>query len=178
MDYHTTLSMPAIRAAQLRQVAAKRGTTPLELVDAFIRASWDDVIGDKSLPDFDLTAGLDDDTETPTVYFTYTGTQPVFLTVEQTHAVADGITDLVHGRATRFEVDASYEIYRARFVGTKKGRGFLLQIEDDVADASRKPIMVHGLTASIAEDLAESFRHYATAASALVAGRQSNGQRP
>lgn len=168
MDYHTTLSMPAIRAAQLHQVAAKRGATSLELVDAFIRASWDHTIGSKSLPGFEITASLDEDTRTPAVHFVYTGTQMVFLTIEQAHAVADGINELIHGRATRFEVDAAYEIYRARFVGTKKGRGFLLQVEDDVADASREPIMVHGLTASIAEDLAESFRHYATAAGALV----------
>lgn len=174
MEYHTTISLPAIRAAQLRQVATKKGATSLGLIDAFIRASWDRTIGDKSLPGFDLTAGLDDDTRTPTVYFTYTGTQPVFLTVEQAHAVADGINDLVRGRATRFEVDAAYESYRARFVGTKKGRGFIFQIEDDVADASRQPIMVHGLTASIAEDLAESFRH--SAAKALAAEQQARGQ--
>ncbi|PXW57728.1 hypothetical protein [Methylobacterium sp. B4] len=176
MQFHTTLTLPAIRAAQLRQVASKRGATSLELVDAFIRASWDDVIGDRSLPGFDLTAGLDDETGTPTVYFNNTGTQPVFLTVEQAHAVADGINELVHGRATRFEVDAAYESYRARFVGTKKGRGFILQVEDDVADASREPIMVHGLTTSIAEDLAESFRHYATAAEALAAEPLTRGQ--
>lgn len=167
MQFHSTLSLPAIRAAQLRHVAHEKNATSADIVDSFIRAAWTDVGGGVVLPGFDFAACLDDDSGEPVVTFVCTGSLPVLITPEQAHEVASGIRDLLAAIAARFEVDAICEGSRACFIGTRKGRGFTIQLLDNLNDPGRKPVTLLGLTASIAADLAEAFETFAKRAEAL-----------
>ena len=138
-----------------------------DFVDQFIRKAWRDIGQAPNLPPFELAACQDDETGEPVVIFATTGTEPVFLTPEQAQEVAQGLRALLDGANPRFTVSARCSGFHARFIGERKGRGFVLKIADNL-DRDTKAVRVSGLSVSIAEDLADAFDDAATKAVALM----------
>lgn len=152
---HSTVSIPTARAHQLRLLASHHEVPAADLLDEFIRGSWNHAGFEFDLPPFDVPVGRDDATGEQRVFFSTLGADVLDFSADQARAVEHGIMALLAGTASRFVVAARCAGRPGGLVGERRGRGYTLKIAGDLDGVPRAAVV--SLTRSVANDLARIF---------------------
>lgn len=164
---HSNISLPTARAHQFRKLASYHEVAAIDLLDEFIRGSWEWAGFDTDLPPFDFSVGRDDETGEPRVYFAAPGTDILDFSADQAEAVAQGIMALVDRKASHFVVAARCAGRPGGLLGERRGRGYVLKICGDRDGEPRAAVV--SMTTSVGEDLARIFADRAVKARSLAA---------
>ncbi|WP_156399285.1 hypothetical protein [Methylobacterium sp. Leaf466] len=163
---HSTVSIPTARAHQFRLLARHHEVPAADLLDEFIRGSWDHAGFEFDLPPFDMPVGRDDATGEQRVFLSTPGADVLDFSADQAHAVANGIMALLAGSASRFVVAARCAGRPGGLVGERRGRGYTLKIAGNLDGVPRAAVV--SLTRSVANDLARILEDRASKAAKAV----------
>lgn len=153
---HSTISLPNVRAHQLRHIAAELDCTATDFLDDYIAQSWEHLgwAGVGYLPPWDIGAGTDDETGQPRVYLTHPGAPILDLGIPEARRLASGIKEITKSTLgpSKIVVHANSGGDLGGVVVERKGRGLVFKFCDTLDGAPRT--FVVGLTRSVAKDLA------------------------
>lgn len=167
---HSNVSLPTVRAHQLRILARDNERPAVDILDEFIQGAWEwaGYEADGYLPPFDISAGRDDETGHPRVFLVYPGAPILDLSILEAHRLADGIKEITKGTMapSKVVVHASSGGDLGGVVAERKGRGLVLKFCDTHDGAART--FAIGLTKSVAQDLARAILVTADKAMLLI----------